>query len=112
MFASISSNKPGDNKPETDVVAIGIIASVPSEDSIVLAPVVPLILKSVVTFVFFAVFASISSNKPGDNKPETDVVAIGIIASVPSEDSIVLAPVVPLILKSVVNQKLMLLQLV
>ena len=57
VFASISSNKPGDNKPETDVVAIGMIASVPSEDSIVLAPVVPLIVKSVVTFVFFAVFA-------------------------------------------------------
>ena len=57
MFASISSNKLGDNKPDTSVVAIGIIASVPSEDSIVLAPVVPLILKSVVTFVVFAVFA-------------------------------------------------------
>ena len=57
MFASISSNKPGDNKPDTSVVAIGMMASVPSEDSIVLAPVVPLILKSVVTFVFFAVFA-------------------------------------------------------
>ena len=39
----------------------------------------------------FAVFASISSNKLGDNKPDTSVVAIGIIASVPSEDSIVLA---------------------
>ena len=57
VFAAISSNKPGDNKPETDVVAIGIMASVPSEDSIVLAPVVPLILKSVLTFVVFAVFA-------------------------------------------------------
>ena len=57
VFAAISSNKPGDNKPETDVVAIGIMASVPSEDSIVLAPVVQLILKSVLTFVVFAVFA-------------------------------------------------------
>jgi hypothetical protein len=64
VFVSISSNKPGDNKPDTDVVAIGMIASVPSEEAIVLAPVVPLILKSVDTLwlisLVLAVFASIA----------------------------------------------------
>jgi len=64
VLASISSNNPGDNKPETDVVAIGMIALVPSEDSIVLAPDVPLILKSVDTFVTLAVFAVIADACP------------------------------------------------
>ena len=118
VFASISSNKPGDKRPDTDVVAIGIIALVPSEEVIVLAPLVPVILKSVDTFVtlslfavmcpawvevipVLAVFASISSNNDGDKRPETLVVAKGITALLPSEDVIVLAPVVPLIPKSV-----------
>ena len=48
--------------PATDVVAIGIVAFVPSEDSIVLAPVVPDMVKLVATLVTFAVFASISAS--------------------------------------------------
>ena len=165
-MASISSNKLGDNKPDTLVVAKGITALVPSEETIVLAPVVPVILKSVdtlwlisLTFKVFAtissnfafvnkpalvveadtkvalvpsleftstvvsvevpsdksvdtlwlisltlaVLASISSNNPGDNRPETLVVAKGITAFVPSDDVIVLAPVVPVIPKSVLT---------
>ena len=39
-------------------------ALLPSEDVIVLAPVVPVIPKSVDTFVFFKVFAVISSAWP------------------------------------------------
>jgi hypothetical protein len=57
VFASISSNNDGDKRPDTDVVAIGIIALVPSEDVIVLAPLVPVILKFVVTFDTLALFA-------------------------------------------------------
>ena len=50
-------------RPETDVVATGIVASVPSEETITLASVVPVIVKLVETFVTFAVLASISANK-------------------------------------------------
>ena len=60
LFAVCSSNIAFDITPDTDVVAIGMIASSPSEETIVLAPVVPVILKSVDTFVFFAVFAVIA----------------------------------------------------
>jgi len=49
VFVSISSNKPGDKRPDTLVVAIGITAFVPSEEVIVLAPLVPVILKFVDT---------------------------------------------------------------
>ena len=64
LFAVCSSNIAFDITPDTLVVAIGITASVPSEEAIVLAPVVPLILKSVDTFVFFAVFAVIADACP------------------------------------------------
>ena len=77
MLASISSNKPGDKRPDTEPVAKGMIASVPSDETIVLAASVPVIDKFVVTFVFLAVLASISLNKPGDKRPDTDVVASG-----------------------------------
>ena len=57
-----SSNIALDITPLTDVVAIGITASVPSEDVIVLAPVVPVIARLVDTLVALAVLASISAN--------------------------------------------------
>ena len=41
-----------------------MIASVPSEEAIVLAPFVPVIDKFVVTFVFLAVFAVIAEACP------------------------------------------------
>ena len=90
-------------KPAIEFVASAMTTLFPSEELIVIWAAAVVDDKFVETLVSFAVFAAISSNKPGDNKPETDVVAIGIMASVPSEDSIVLAPVVPLILKSVLT---------
>ena len=88
VLASISSNKPGDNKPDTDVVASGITALVPSEETIVLAPVVPVILKSVDTLwlisLTFKVFATISSNFAFVNKPALVVEADTKVALLPS----------------------------
>ena len=61
VFASISSNKPGVNKPDTLVVAAGIVTLFQSEDVITLAAAEPVIPKFVETFVAFAVLASISA---------------------------------------------------
>ena len=63
LFAVCSSNIALDITPLADVVAIGITASVPSEDVMVLAPVVPVMPKLVVTLVTLAVLASISASK-------------------------------------------------
>ena len=60
VLASISSNKLGDNKPDTFVVAKGIIALSPSDETIVLAPVVPVILKLVDTLVNLALLSVMS----------------------------------------------------
>ena len=58
-FAAEASKRSVDITPETDVVATGSTTSAPSEDTIVLASVVPVILKLVVTLVFLAVLSEI-----------------------------------------------------
>ena len=103
MLASISANLADVNTPAAVDDAAPIATLVPSDEFIVTFVVDVVLDKSVLTLVFLAVFASISSNNSGDNKPETDVVAIGIIAFAPSEETIVLAPVVPVMDKSVLT---------
>ena len=93
VFAVTASNIVGDITPLTEVVATGMIALLPSEDAIVLAPVDPVILRLVLTFVFLAVLAVTASKIVVDITPETEVVATGIVALVPSEDAITLEPV-------------------
>ena len=106
VFATISSNFAFVNTPALLVDADANVALLPSLEftSTVVSVVVPsdkLVDTLWLTSVDLAVFAAISSNKVGDNKPDTLVVAIGITALLPSEETIVLAPVVPVILKSV-----------
>ena len=62
VFKTTASNIPVDITPETDVVATGIVAFVPSEDAITLEVVLLATDRLVVTFVTFAVLASISAN--------------------------------------------------
>ena len=97
VLAANAPNIAVDITPETDDVAIGIVAFVPSEEAITLAPVLLATDKLVVTFVDLAVLASISSNRAGVNKPDTLVVATGIVTLSPSDDVITLAAAEPVI---------------
>jgi hypothetical protein len=107
VLRAIASNIPVDITPLTEVVATGITAFVPSDETIVLAASVPVIVRLVLTLWFIsdtlAVLRTTASNIPVDITPLTEVVATGIVASVPSEDVITLAPAVPVIAKLVVT---------
>ena len=63
VFKTTASNIPVDITPETDVVATGIVAFVPSDDAIILEVVLLATDRLVATFVTLAVLASISANK-------------------------------------------------
>ena len=83
VLTTCSSKIVFDITPLTKVVATGITASVPSEETIVRAPVVPVMVKFVATFVALAVLAVIALACP-DVIPVLAVLAATAVAALTS----------------------------